>query len=642
MGAQFGCPVIMEVRKNKIIFIMGVSGVGKSTIGNLLSEELEVPFFDGDDFHPKENILKMSKGQSLNDEDRLGWLQSLNELARRELKSNGAIIACSALKESYRKILSDQIHKTVQWVFLKGSFEEIRERIGSRKGHFMGSDLLQSQFDTLEEPSDAIHVDISLTPKKIVQVISNQLEKSVFGLFGLGVMGKSLARNLASRGFKISLFNRHVDGQEVDVAKNFQSEYSELSSAAPFDDVAKFVDSLQKPRKIMLMVNAGKIVDDVIEDLLPHLDGGDILIDGGNSNYNDTNERVEYLKSKNIRFVGTGVSGGEEGALKGPSIMPGCDQETYKEVQPYLEAIAAKDTYDLPCCAWIGTGGSGHFVKMVHNGIEYVEMQLLAEIFTILKAMGKNPDQIVDILEPWKETTNSYLLEITIDILRKKEGDDWLVNRIMDKAGNKGTGNWTAIATAQLGIPSTMITSALYARYISFFKDERIHASRNLSTEGKAELSFDIENLLQAYQFARLINHYQGFKLIVEASNNFSWGLNLSELARIWTNGCIIRSDLMVELVAIFKESDHLLKNETIIDRLKKLKPSAKKVVADCVLNELAIPNLSESVNFLNSFSVADSSANLLQAQRDYFGAHTYQRKDDPTGKFYHTDWINN
>lgn len=640
MGAQFGCPNIMNQEKPRIVFIMGVSGVGKSTIGKMLSKAIDMPFFDGDDYHPKENIQKMSQGQALNDEDRLGWLETLNDLAMDGLQNRGAIIACSALKATYRDTLSANIQKQVVWVFLKGSFEEIERRIGKRKGHFMSAELLQSQFDALEEPSNAINVAISLTPKKIVEVISNQLEKSVFGLFGLGVMGKSLARNLAGRGFNISLFNRHVDGQEVDVAKNFKEEYSELSASAPFDNVAAFVDSLEKPRKIMLMVNAGKIVDDVIEDLLPHLEEGDILIDGGNSNYNDTNRRFEYLKSKRIKFVGTGVSGGEEGALKGPSIMPGCSSEAYDEVKPFLESIAAKDANGLPCCARVGNGGSGHFVKMVHNGIEYVEMQLLAEVYTVLLAKGKNPDQIADIFESWKGTSNSYLLEITIDILRKKENNDWLVNRIMDKAGNKGTGNWTAIASAQLGVPSTMITSALYARYTSFYKEERIAVNQKITPLNEKEITFSSEELHEAYQFARLMNHYQGFKLILEASKSYSWELNLSELARIWTNGCIIRSELMVELVSVFKDSDNLLKDENIINRFNDLKPSAKKVVADCVVNELAIPNFSESVSFLNSFAVANSSANLIQAQRDYFGAHTYQRNDDDSGKFYHTEWI--
>ncbi len=622
---------------------MGVSGVGKSTIGNLLSEELNIPFFDGDDFHPEENIKKMSKGEPLNDDDRLGWLQTLNKLAIKQLTNKGCVIVCSALKESYRDILNANIKDNAKWVFLSGSFKQIKERINKRKGHFMSSELLKSQFDILEEPKNAIKIDISLTPKNIVAVISNELlGKSEFGLFGLGVMGKSLSRNLASKGFNISLFNRHVEGVEEDVAKNFKNEFDELSSAMPFDAIEPFVGSLQKPRKIMLMVNAGKTVDFVIEDLLPFLDDGDILIDGGNSNYNKTKERFNYLKSKNIHFVGTGVSGGEEGALKGPSIMPGCDKDIYKDIQPFLEAIAAKDSNNLPCCTHIGTEGSGHFVKMVHNGIEYVEMQLLAEVFVMLKALGNNPDQIANILETWKETANSYLLEITIDILRKKEEDDWLVNKIMDKAGNKGTGNWATIATAQLGVPSTMIASALFARYTSFYKEERIIASENFKENTIINLNLTTDDVLKAYQFARIINHYQGFKLIQEASKNHKWDLNLSELSRIWTNGCIIKSDLMVELVTVFKTTNNLLTNEVIIQKIKSLKPSVKKVVSECILNEMPIPNFSESINFLNSFTIANSSANLIQAQRDYFGAHTYQRINDNSNEFYHTNWKNN
>ncbi|MDP5106280.1 MAG: NADP-dependent phosphogluconate dehydrogenase [Polaribacter sp.] len=629
--------------KAKIIFIMGVSGVGKSTIGSLLSEKLNIPFFDGDDFHPEENILKMSKGESLNDDDRLGWLQTLNKLAIEQLENKGCVIVCSALKEKYRDILNTTIKESAEWVFLNGSFEQIKERINDRKGHFMSSDLLKSQFDILEAPKGAIEIDINLSPNNIVEMISKEiLKKSEFGLFGLGVMGKSLSRNLANNGFKISLFNRHAEGVEVDVAKNFKNEFKELSSSLPFDNIESFVNSLEKPRKIMLMVNAGKIVDYVIEDLLPFLDAGDILIDGGNSNYNKTKERFHYLKSKNIHFVGTGVSGGEEGALKGPSIMPGCDKDVYNDIKPFLEAIAAKDANNLPCCTHIGTEGSGHFVKMVHNGIEYAEMQLLAEVYVMLKALGNNPDQIATILESWKASTNSYLLEITIDILRKKEGNDWLVNKIMDKAGNKGTGNWTTISTAELGVPSTMIASALFARYTSFYKEERITASKNFKENTTLNFNVTTVDILKAYQFSRIINHYQGFKLIQEASKSYSWDLNLSELARIWTGGCIIKSDLMVAFVEIFKTTDNLLTNEAIIEKIKSLKPSVKKVVSECILNELAIPSFSESISFLNSFAVADSSANIIQAQRDYFGAHTYQRKDDESKKFYHTNWINN
>lgn len=619
---------------------MGVSGVGKSTLGNLLAEALNISFFDGDDYHPESNILKMSKAQPLDDNDRFEWLNTLNTQAKKQLENNSCVIACSALKKSHRDILGKDIESQIKWIFLHGSFEQIEARINKRENHFMGSGLLKSQFDILEEPKDAIKIDISLTPSSIVKIIKRELlQKSEFGLYGLGVMGKSISRNLANKGFKISLFNRHLDGVEENVAINFKNEFEELSSALPFDNVELFVNSLQTPRKIMLMVNAGKIIDLVIEGLLPFLSDGDILIDGGNSNYHKTKERFEYLKSKNIHFVGAGVSGGEAGALKGPSIMPGGDKNVYKVVQPFLEAIAARDNNDLPCCTYIGTEGSGHFVKMVHNGIEYVEMQLLAEVYVMLTALGNNPDQIAKILELWKESTNSYLLEITIDILRKKEGDDWLVNKIMDTAGNKGTGNWTTITTAELGVPSTMIASALFARYTSFYKEERVDASNHFKSSNSVKPNVSSDEILKAYQFARIINHYQGFKLIAEASKAYKWNLDLSDLARIWTNGCIIKSDLMVELVVVFKTTHNILTNEKMIQKIKALKPAIKKVVAECVLAELAIPNLAESINFLNSFAIANSSANLIQAQRDYFGAHTYQRIDDDSGKFHHTNW---
>ena len=627
---------------NQVIYVMGVSGCGKSTIGKLLSEALHIPFFDGDDYHPESNILKMSNGKALNDKDRFGWLQTLNNLAKKQLKNNSCVIACSALKKNYRDILNDDIKSNSKWVFLYGSFEQISDRINTRKNHFMNSNMLKSQFDILEESQDAIKVDISLTPNSIVDVIKKELiTKSQFGLFGLGVMGKSLSRNLANKGFKISIFNRHVDVLEENIAVNFKNEFEELSEALPFDVIESFVKSLQRPRKIMLMVNAGKTTDDVIENLLPFLSKGDILIDGGNSNYNKTKERFDYLKSKNIHFIGAGVSGGEQGALKGPSIMPSGNKKVYKEVQPFLEAIAAKDKNNMPCCTYIGKEGSGHFVKMVHNGIEYVEMQLLAELFSVLTATGKNPDDIADILEVGKINLNSYLLDTTIDILRKRENKDWLINKILDKAENKGTGNWTLIASSKLGIPSTMVASALLSRYTSFYKEDRIVANISFRNNEISNLKIDLNDLLNAYQFARIINHYQGFKLIHEASKNYEWNLDLSEIARIWTSGCIIKSDLMVGLVEVLKKSNSILKNESIIQQIKTLKPSANKVVSQCISNEIAISCLSESVNFFNGFTTANSPANLIQAQRDYFGAHTYQRTDDKTGKFYHTKWKN-
>ena len=619
---------------------MGVSGCGKSTIGKLLAEDLNIPFFDGDDFHPESNIKKMSNGQSLNDDDRQGWLETLNQLAKKELSKNSCVIVCSALKQKYRDTLSETIQSQTKWVHLSGSFDQIFKRLNSRTGHFMPSELLKSQFDTLEVPKNALKIDITLTPEHIIKTIKNELKMtSEFGLFGLGVMGKSLCRNLANNGFKISMFNRHVDGLEVDIAKNFKANYSELSNASAFDDISAFINSLQTPRKIMLMVNAGKTIDFVIEDLLPHLSENDIIIDGGNSNYLKTKERYDYLKTKAIHFIGTGVSGGEEGALKGPSIMPSGDFEAYKEVQNYLETISAKDKNGLPCCTYVGPEGSGQFIKMVHNGVEYVEMQLLAEVSTILKAMGQNPDTISNTFESWKDSASSYLLEITTAIFKKKEGEDWLVNKILDKAGNKGTGNLTAIVSAELGLPSTMITSALFSRYISFYKDERIRLSNNFETEDISELNITTDQVLEAYQFARIVNHYQGFKLINEASNKFSWNLNLSEIARIWTNGCIIRSALMEDLVEVFKETTNMLTNTELIEKMKLYKASAKKVVSQSILNDLTTPALSEAIQFLNGITTDYASANVIQAQRDYFGAHTYKRLDDDSGKSYHTNW---
>lgn len=620
---------------------MGVSGSGKSTIGKLLSQEFNIPFYDGDDFHPKENIEKMSSGRPLNDKDRQSWLEALNGLALKELKKSNCIIVCSALKQKYREILIQNIETQSEWIYLSGSYDLISKRLNSRENHFMPSDLLKSQFDILEEPRDALRVDISLSPNEIIKTIKRgQTETTEFGIFGLGVMGKSLCRNLAKSGFKISMYNRHVVDTEVEVAKNFKTQFSELSEAKAFDDIAAFVNSLQQPRLILLMVNSGKTIDLVIENLLPHLSENDVLIDGGNSNYKKTKERFDYLKSKNIHFIGAGVSGGEKGALNGPSIMPSGDKEAYALVQPYLEAISAKDKNDLPCCTYIGSEGSGHFIKMVHNGIEYVEMQLLAEVTTILEALGQNPDAISDTLGSWKNAASSYLLDITALLLKKKDNDgDWLVKKILDIADNKGTGNWTTIASAELGVPSTLVATALFSRFISFYKDERLQLNKLFDKNETSELNLTSIEILEAYQFARTINHYQGFKLINEASNTYKWNLNLSEIARIWTNGCIIKSTLMQDLVETLKHNSNLLTNTELIDSVNQYKSAAKKVVQQSLLNDIATPALSEAIQFLNGITTTYSSANIIQAQRDFFGAHTYRRRDDDSGKSYHTIW---
>jgi len=530
----------------KIIVVIGVSGVGKSTITKMLTASLGIPLIDADDFHPQENIDKMKQGISLNDEDRQPWLENLNDALKKSQKARGAVLACSALKESYRKILSQDLGSAVHWVVLQGSYELIKERMESRE-HFMPSELLQSQFATWEEPDYGIKLDVAQKPETIVNKIIEKLsmkENAEIGLIGLGVMGKSLSRNIARKGIAISVYNRHVDGSEVDIAKNFVMEYDEMDSTLAFDDMHKFVDSLSTPKKVFLMVNAGAPVDSVIDQLTEHLGQGDVIIDGGNSHYKDTERRFHYLREKGIHFIGSGVSGGEEGALKGPSIMPGGSKEGFDLVAPILQSIAAKDSEGTDCCAFIGKGGAGHFVKMVHNGIEYGEMQLIAEVYGILRfGMNKSPSEIADIFSEWLQTeVTSYLLEITTEILKKKEGDKYLIDLILDKAGNKGTGSWTTIAACELGVAIPTLTAALFARYQSSQLDTRLKASEVFAS-ANVQTALDLDHLRQAYQIARVVNHHQGYDLIAAASENYGWDINFEDLSRIWTNGCIIRSN---------------------------------------------------------------------------------------------------
>ena len=461
--------------------------------------------------------------------------------------------------------------------------------------------------------------------------------KTEIGVFGLGVMGKSLSRNLARNGFKVSLYNRHVDKKEENIARNFKRKYSELEQALPFDDLKAFVQSMETPRKIILMVYAGS-VDTVLNDLSDVLETDDIVIDGGNSHFEVTNHRIALMKKQGLTFIGTGISGGEEGALKGPSIMPSGDKGAYLKVQKYLEAIAAKDNEGNPCCTYVGSQGSGHFVKMIHNGIEYVEMQLLAECYSILKSKQLSNDEIATVFEAWMKDLGSYLLGITIDILRKKEGDEYLLDKILDRAANKGTGKWATSLIADSGAPATMIPAALFARYLSFFKEKREDTAKVFSTSS-ARNDLSILQLKEAYQFSRIINHHQGFSVIERVSNQNNWNVDLSEIARIWTEGCIIKSDFMKDLVEYLKKDSSILLNDDLSEVIKKTHTSAQSVIIECIKEQLHIPCLLEATNFFHGIKTPYSSANLIQAQRDYFGAHTYRRIDDASGNSYHTEW---
>lgn len=628
-------------KPNRIIFLMGVSAAGKTTVGKALSKSSHIPFYDADDFHPQRNKQKMANGIPLTDEDRLDWLLSLNKLAIEQSAVKGCIIACSALKKSYRATLKNGIKVHIKWIFLDGTFELLKQRLMNRKDHFMPISLLQSQFDILEKPDDAFRVSVDLTPEQINNQILDELSKSEFGLIGLGVMGKSLSRNIASKGFSLSVFNRFVAGKEENIAADFQKQYAELSDVKPFEDLEGFVNSLQCPRKIFLMIPAGKTVDIVVEQLLPFLDSGDVIMDGGNSHYHDTERRIKFLNEKGIHYLGVGVSGGEEGALNGPAIMPGGNREAYDLGGYILESIAAKDVRQQACCGFVGKGGSGHFVKMVHNGIEYAEMQLLAEVYQTFKCgLGLSNDAIAKLLSAWQNTeTDNYLLEITIDILQRKEKGKFLLDEVLDKAGNKGTGNWTTVAATELGVPISVLTAALFSRYISAFKEIREDAAKVLSTNKKVNFLLDSETIRKAYQLARWINHHQGIHLLGEASLKYEWDLDLCEITRIWTNGCIIRSKMMEEMSNYLKDGSQLLLNQEVVEIVKQSKESLKELIKNAVQNDLTISCFSEALNYLNAYSQKDSSANLIQAQRDYFGAHLYQRKNDISAKQYHTDW---
>lgn len=627
-----------------IYITSGVSGAGKTTIGLLLSSKLDLPFYDADDFHPKDNVEKMANGIPLEDRDREAWLKNLSAHIQKWNAEGGAVLACSALKESYRKKLQSIPREELVWIFLHSEYEIILERLTSRKNHYFKPSLLQSQYDTLEFPGYGIHINVNKTEQEILEEIMKNLEKpkSEIGLLGLGVMGKSLALNFADNGIRVAVFNRHVENLEVDIAKNFAYENKAVFDFPFFDDLEKFIASLQRPRNIFLMVNAGKTVDIVIQGLLPFLDEGDIIIDGGNSHYKDTLRREQELKEKGFLFIGTGVSGGEEGARKGPSIMPGGPKEAYESVGEYLEKIAAKDKNGDPCCTYIGPEGAGHFVKMLHNGIEYGEMQLIAEFYHYLRFNGNyEPERIAGIFENWNREVKSYLLEISVDILRKKENDGFLIDKILDAAKQKGTGGWSTNAALELGVPFDTITAAVMARNISGLKQERVKAQEKYEGPSAKKGDRDFEELFSAYKAAGIVNHAVGFSLLTEASREYEWDLNLSEIARIWTNGCIIRSSFMEELVEIFKTipGDNILVHPQIVKRMKQLKDPFTRVAGEAIAAGAPVPVLSAAVNYFLAYTSAQSSANMIQAQRDYFGAHTYERTDKSRGEFFHTEW---
>jgi 6-phosphogluconate dehydrogenase len=466
-----------------------------------------------------------------------------------------------------------------------------------------------------------------------------EMNKASFGIIGLGVMGRGLAKNIANNGSNLSVYNRTTE-KEKDVVSNFLVD-TKSNNIQGHTEMESFVNSLVQPRKILLMVSAGQAVDSVIAQLKPLLSESDLLIDGGNSHYQDTQRRNSELIKDNINFLGIGISGGERGALNGPSMMVGGSEEVYDSVRTIFEAISAKDKNGQPCVSLLGPDGCGHFVKTIHNGIEYAEMQLLAECYSLLAPTHSN-DQISSLLREWNRgKLSSYLLKITANIVVRKEGNDYLFDKIMDKAANKGTGSWSSQTAMQIGVPASMINAAVTARYISMLKEKRIELASMITTERNIT-PLDPETLKNTYTFARIINHYQGFEIIKAASVENNWNVNLSEIARIWTQGCIIKSQLMESFVEILRSENDLLNHSEVISVIKNYENDVIYTLNNASSSGISTPCISNSLQYWLSMITESSSANLIQAQRDYFGAHTYQRYDKPSTHFFTTNWTTN
>ncbi|HCY7333214.1 TPA: NADP-dependent phosphogluconate dehydrogenase [Staphylococcus aureus] len=461
------------------------------------------------------------------------------------------------------------------------------------------------------------------------------------GVIGLAVMGKNLAWNIESRGYSVSVFNRSSEKTDLMV------EESKGKNIHPTYSLEEFVNSLEKPRKILLMVQAGKATDATIDSLLPLLDDGDILIDGGNTNYQDTIRRNKALAQSAINFIGMGVSGGEIGALTGPSLMPGGQEEAYNKVADILDAIAAKAKDGASCVTCIGPNGAGHYVKMVHNGIEYADMQLIAESYAMMKELlGMSHEDIAQTFKDWNAgELESYLIEITGDIFMKlDENKEALVEKILDTAGQKGTGKWTSINALELGIPLTIITESVFARFISSIKEERVNASKELNGP-KASFDGDkkdfLEKIRKALYMSKICSYAQGFAQMRKASEDNEWNLKLGDLAMIWREGCIIRAQFLQKIKDAYDNNpglQNLLLDPYFKNIVTEYQDALRDVVATGVQNGVPTPGFSSSINYYDSYRAADLPANLIQAQRDYFGAHTYERKDKE-GVF-HTQWI--
>ena len=469
------------------------------------------------------------------------------------------------------------------------------------------------------------------------------MKKADIALVGLAVMGENLVMNMESKGFTVAVYNRTTEK-----VRNFVEGRAAGKNIIGCYSIEELVANLEKPRKVFMMVKAGKAVDDLIEQLLPHLEQGDILIDGGNSHFPDTIRRTAYVESKGMLYVGCGVSGGEEGALNGPSMMPGGSPDAWTWVKPIFQAICAKVEGDVPCCDWVGENGAGHFVKMVHNGIEYGDMQLICEAYQLMRdGLGMSPEEMHEVFAAWNETElDSYLIEITRDILGyKDENGETTVNYILDTAGQKGTGKWTAISALDEGVPLTLIGEAVFARCLSAMKSERVIAAEVFKKDipsFEGDKAAFIEAIRKALYASKIISYAQGYTLMRTAAETNGWNLNYGGIALMWRGGCIIRSVFLGKIKEAYTknpELQNLLLDDYFAETIKTLVPAWREVVAYAIKAGIPMPAFSSALAYFDGYTTAALPANLLQAQRDYFGAHTYERIDCPRGQFFHTNW---
>lgn len=469
------------------------------------------------------------------------------------------------------------------------------------------------------------------------------MKKADIGLVGLAVMGENLVMNMESKGFTVAVYNRTTEK-----VKNFVEGRAAGKNIIGTYSIEELVENLEKPRKIMMMVKAGAAVDQLIDQLIPYLEAGDILIDGGNSHFPDTIRRTQYVESKGLLYIGTGVSGGEEGALKGPSMMPGGSPAAWPYVKPIFQAICAKVEDGSPCCDWVGENGAGHFVKMVHNGIEYGDMQLICEAYQLMRdGLGMSAEEMHEVFAEWNKTElDSYLIEITRDILGyKDEKGETTVNYILDTAGQKGTGKWTGIAALDEGVPLTLIGEAVFARCLSAMKEERVAASKVFTKKIPAftgDKAAFIENIRKALYASKIISYAQGYTLMRTAAKTYNWNLNYGGIALMWRGGCIIRSVFLGKIKEAYDKDPNLvnlLMDDYFGETIKGLVPAWREVVAYAAKAGIPMPAFSSALSYFDGYTTASLPANLLQAQRDYFGAHTYERIDQPRGQFFHTNW---